>query len=370
MDRVPVISKNGRPLMPAKASRARRWLKEGKAVIYKNDLHCFSIQLTVDSGEETQSVAVGIDPGKHYSGIGVQSSKATLFTAHLELPFQRVKDRMETRAMMRRGRRGRRINRKIPFNQRTHRQKRFNNRRGYKLPPSIKANRQLEYRVVRELAQLFPVSSIFYEMIKAKGDKGFSPVMVSQKVMAEQWLPAIAPVTTKFGWETSVRRQSLGLEKDRQKSNQTPAAHAVDGVALASYQFLQYKNLKGDQGWFEGDVKITNAPFSLIKRPPVSRRQLHLMIPAKGGVRRKYGGTVTRHSFQKGDYVEAERKGVKYRGWVSGDTKTQVSVSDFNWKRLAQFSAKKTKLLKRSTNLIVNTQKRGGRAFLSSAKIR
>lgn len=364
MYRVPVLSKNGKPLMPTKASRARRWLREGKAVIYKNDLHSFAVRLTVDSVEDTQAVAVGIDPGKNYSGMAVQSSQATLFTAHLELPFQRVKDRMETRAMMRRGRRGRRINRKIPFNQRSHRQKRFDNRRGHKLPPSIKANRQLEYRVVKELSQLFPISSIIYETIKAKGDQGFSPVMVSQKVMREQWLPNIAPVTTKYGWETAKRRDTLGLEKSRNKSNQTPATHAVDGVALASHQFLNYKFIKGDKGWFEGDVEITNAPFSVINRPPVSRRQLHLMVPAKGGVRRKYGGTVTRHSFQKGDYVETERKGVKYRGWVSGDTKTQVSVSDFSWKRLGQFSAKKTRLLKRSTNLIVQTQT-GGRAFLS-----
>jgi len=364
MYRVPVISKDGKQLMPTKTSRARRWLTDGKAVIYKNDLQQFAVQLTVDSGKETQPIAVGIDPGKHYSGIGVQSAKATLFTAHLELPFQQVKDRMETRAMRRRGRRGRRIDRKLPFKERAHRQKRFDNRRGHQLPPSIKANRQLEYRVVKELSHLFPICSIIYEIVKAKGDQGFSPVMVSQKVMTQQWLPQLAPVTTKLGWETSARRKTLRLEKDRQKSNQNPATHAVDGVALASYEFLKYQSIKGDKGWLEGSVELTNAPFSVVKKPPISRRQLHLMLPAKGGVRRKYGGTVTRHGFQKGDYVEAERKGIKSRGWVSGDTKTQVSVSDFNWKRLGQFSAKKTNLLKRNTNLIVQTLN-GGRAFLS-----
>ncbi len=364
MYRVPVISKQGKPLMPTKPSRARRWLKQGKAVVYKNDLQQFAIQLTVDSGKETQPITIGVDPGKYYSGIGVQSAKATLYTAHLELPFQRIKDRMETRAMMRRGRRGRRINRKVPFKQRAHRQKRFQNRRGHKLPPSIKANRQLEYRIVKELSQIFPVSNIIYEMIKAKGDKGFSPVMVGQKMITEQWLPKIAPVTTKLGWQTSARRKFLGLEKDRQKSNQNPATHAVDGVALASHNLLVYHQVKGLAGWHTGEVEITNAPFSVIKRPPVSRRQLHLMIPTKTGVRRKYGGTTTRHGFRKGDYVETERKGVIYRGWVSGDTKTQISVSNFDWKRLGQFSAKKTQLLKRSTNLIVKTIN-GGRAFLS-----
>ncbi|MFP4132631.1 MAG: RRXRR domain-containing protein [Halothece sp.] len=296
MPRVPVLSKEGKPLMPTKPSRARRWLKEGKAVIYKNDLQQFAIQLTVSSGEETQPIAVGIDPGKRYSGIGVQSSKATLYTAHLELPFQRVKDRMETRAMMRQGRRGRRINRKLPFDQRAHRQKRFDNRRGQKLPPSIKANRQLEYRVVRELSTLFPVSCIIYEIVKARGNKGFSPVMVGQKVMTECWLPKIAPVNTKFGWQTSDRRKQLNLPKDRKKSSQTPYSHASDGIALASLFFESFKTVEGVEGWFPSDIEITNAPFSVIKRPPVSRRQLHLMIPARGGVRRKYGGTTQNQS--------------------------------------------------------------------------
>jgi hypothetical protein len=48
----------------------------------------------------------------------------------------------------------------------------------------------------------------------------------------------------------------------------------------------------------------------------------------------------------------AEKKGEVFYGWVSGDTKTKVSVSDINWKRLAQFSAKKVELVSRSTGLL------------------
>ena len=87
------------------------------------------------------------------------------------------------------------------------------------------------------------------------------------------------------------------------------------------------------------------------------------MVFARGGVRRKYGGTVTRHGVRKGDFVSATKKGVQYYGWVSGDTKTQVSVSDINWKPIAQFSRSKVELLQRNTGLICKQLYRGA-AFL------
>ena len=69
------------------------------------------------------------------------------------------------------------------------------------------------------------------------------------------------------------------------------------------------------------------------------------MIPSKGGNRRKYGGTTTRHDFRKGDYVEAVKAGITYQGWCSGDTAKQLSVSDVLWKRIGQFTASKVKLM-------------------------
>ena len=90
------------------------------------------------------------------------------------------------------------------------------------------------------------------------------------------------------------------------------------------------------------------------------------MVLSKGGNRRKYGGTVTRHGYRKGDYVEATQGNKTYRGWVSGDTKTQVSVSDFNWKRLGQFSKNKVQLIRRSIGLIITVVKTARVASLSA----
>ena len=356
--------------MPTKPSRARRWLQCGKAKVTHNDLGIFAVQLISEpSGTDTQPISVGVDPGMRYTGMGVQSAKSTLWMAHLQLPFDTVKGRMEQRRMMRRGRRGRRINRKVPYNQRAHRQARFDNRRSKKVPPSIRANRHIELRVIKELSKIYPLTIAVWEVVVARGDKGFSPVMVGQYWAIDR-IKKMLPVVTQEGWQTSNLRQWVGLEKQKtNKGDAIPATHAVDGIALASSHFVRYRQLKGKQGWWEGSVDITPAPFAIVRRPPICRRQLHLMVPSKGGIRRKYGGTTTRHGLRKGDYVKAEMAGRVVYGWVSGDTDRQVSVSDINWKRLGQFSAKKTCLVKRSTGLLVSPSKGLSNLATSSGKI-
>lgn len=366
MRRVPVIAPDGHPLMPTKPSRARRWLESGKAKIYPNDISVFAIQLINDpSGYETQDVVMGIDPGKLFSGVGVQSSKATLLKLHLILPFPSVTKKMTTRRILRRARRGRTINRNLPYKQRCHRTKRFDNRVAKKLPPSIRANRRLELRVVKEICQLFPISNIVYEYIKARGDKGFSPAMVGQKVMLE-WLEKIAPTSTQLGWQTSNLRQWLKLPKDKtDKSKAVEETHSNDGVALAASHFIKWREWQSSNargGNWEGVAVVTSAPFKVIAKPNIYRRQLHFENPDNhkpnlSQYRKRKGGTITPFGFRSGDFVQAEKAGQIYRGWIGGYTETakskKVSVYDINWKRIGQFSPNKVKLLKRSCKLCV-----------------
>ncbi|NEO73007.1 RRXRR domain-containing protein, partial [Moorena sp. SIO3H5] len=44
MLRVPVISPEGQPLMPTKASRARRWVRDGKAIEKWNDAGIYYVR--------------------------------------------------------------------------------------------------------------------------------------------------------------------------------------------------------------------------------------------------------------------------------------------------------------------------------------
>lgn len=362
---IPVVGQNHEPLMPTTSARARKWVESGKALKRWSDCGQFYVQLAVEpSGYATENIVIGIDPGKKYSGIEVQSAKFTLYTAHLVLPFQTVRDRMDNRRLMRRGRRGRRINRKVSFCKRAHRQKRFSNRRQDKLAPSIRANRQLELRIVSELCKLYPVTEIRYEYVradvdltsgrkKARSGKGFSAVMVGQVWMLKQ-LERFASVVKTLGYQTASTRKHLGLTKNKaDKSKAEFNTHAVDGVAIAASHFVEYRQYhkprEDGANWF-GSVSITLSPFFVIRRPPYSRRQLHLIVLARGGIRRKYGGSTTGHVFRKGDLVNSP-KGI---GYVSGDTEKQVSVSDANWKRLGQITASKVNLIRRSTGLIVS----------------
>lgn len=367
--RIPVLAPNGRQLMPTTYKRAKAWEQQGKARFISNDLTIKAVQLLQEpSGHAVQPIVIGVDPGKHFTGVGVVSQKATLLTLHLVLPFERVKARKAAQKILRRARRGRRINRKLPFKQRNHRQKRFSNRRQKGLPPSIAANKGMEQRIIIEIARLFPIAAVMWEVVKADIDqtsgrkkarsgKGFSPAMVGQRLQLA-WLRQYFRTYEMQGWQTKLLRERLGLVKVQDKKAQTPNSHAVDGIALAAGYFTQYREFDNGRerghAWF-GWGKLTSSAFRVIARPQFYRRQLHFENWSKGGVRKRKGGTVTPFGFRSGDYVWAQKGGTIVRGWIGGFSvvKKVVSIYDHNWKRLGQFSASKTYLIKRKAGLCV-----------------
>ncbi|MGL5719996.1 MAG: RRXRR domain-containing protein, partial [Alphaproteobacteria bacterium] len=225
-----------------------------------------------------------------------------------------------------------------------------------------------ELRIVSEICKLFPISSIVYEYVKADVDltskrkkarsgKGFSAVMVGQKWAIEQ-LNKLAPIKTLLGWQTAQIRRELRLTKSKDKSSQTPESHAVDGVALAASEFVQYKSFDtahehGHQ--WTGFIRLTVSAFRIFSRPELYRRQLHFEKPEKGGTRKRKGGTITPFGFRSGDYVQAVKAGITYRGWIGGFTDTEksqkLSIYSANWKRIGQFTVKNVSLIQRSNGL-------------------
>jgi len=73
---VPVVDKDNKPLMPTKPSRARRWIKSGKATpFWKKGIFCVRLNVEL-SVRNSQPIAVGIDPGSKKEAFTVKSEAA------------------------------------------------------------------------------------------------------------------------------------------------------------------------------------------------------------------------------------------------------------------------------------------------------
>jgi len=64
--------------MPTKASRARRWIKGGKAIPKWSRLGIFYVQLEVDAWNKGQDVTLGLDTGAKFDGVAIVSRKEVL----------------------------------------------------------------------------------------------------------------------------------------------------------------------------------------------------------------------------------------------------------------------------------------------------
>lgn len=279
------------------------------------------------------------------------------------MPKKQVQKRLTERAVLRRTRRGRRIKRNLAFKVRNHRQKRFDNRRQSKLPPSIRANKQLELRIVDELSRLYRVSHIYVERLNKSDSPGFTVAAQGQSFLIKE-LERQFPVTLVQGWETQATREWLKLPKSKNKGEQTPSAHVSDAIAQAARHFIRYAaNTTGRQtgcSW-KGVIEVTPFTFGTVERLPSRPRKMHDLTIKKGGVRDTYGGFDGTHSFRSGDYVEYRTKRSTLKGYISANSLYQFFPKK---KRLKQgVTDRNTRLLCYSSHLVVNLH--SGAAFLS-----
>ena len=294
---VPVVSTAGSPLMPCHPARARELVRKGRAV-RRFSKGIFHVRL-LDRGEgETQPIACGIDTGSKKEGLTIKSAAHTFLNIQADAVTW-VKDAVETRRNMRRGRRSRKTPCRPP---------RFNRARG-SLPPSTRARWSWKLRLAAWLSKLYPISQFVVEDIKAKTKKyqrrwnaSFSPLEVGK-----QWfygeLEKLAPVETRQGWETKRLRDLHGLKKSGAKMAEVFAAHCVDSWVLANW-------------WTGGHTAPDSTRLLCVTPLRFHRRQLHALQPAKGGARRPYGGTRSL-GFKRGSLVWHPKYGLCYVGGCS-----------------------------------------------------
>ena len=161
MQRVLVIDKHKRPLMPCHPARSRELLKAGKAAVFRQ--FPFTIILKEREGGDTQPVALKIDPGSSTTGLTLvadfQTGKRVIWAAELTHRGPAIRDALLSRSQQRRSRRQR---------QTRYRAARFNNRRhsaGW-LPPSLKSRLDNIWTWGVRLARACPITSLSQELVR------------------------------------------------------------------------------------------------------------------------------------------------------------------------------------------------------------
>jgi hypothetical protein len=190
--------------MPTTPSRARRWVKQGKATPFYNK-GIFCVRLNVVTGDAVQDTACGIDPGSKKEGVTVKSEAHTFLNIQADAVTW-VKDAVEVRRNMRRIRR---------FRNTPCRKNRENRLRGC-LPPSTKARWQWKLRLATWLSKIYPITCFVVEDIKAKSkgqrkwDQSFSPLEIGKKWFYGE-LANLGKVELKQGWETAEKEDGFGV---------------------------------------------------------------------------------------------------------------------------------------------------------------
>ena len=149
-----VLSIDGKPLMPCKAAKARKLLKQGRAKVVKRTP--FTIQLNFDCKNQVQDVKLGVDTGYKHIGLSAVSDAKELFRSEVELRTDIVKLLSEKR-QYRRTRRNRLWYRKARFLNRVKSKK-----SGW-LAPSVEHRLNEHIKAVDFVKSILPVTKIIIE---------------------------------------------------------------------------------------------------------------------------------------------------------------------------------------------------------------
>lgn len=245
MDRLPVKYK-GKTLMPMKASRIRRFVRDGKAKIrFDRKIKQYWVQLLVEpSDKHTQEITLGIDPGSTFDGFSVVSQDT--HHCNYELIQRPKKGRNSIKSFKKR----QSTNRRTRRSRKWHRKIRFDNRTKNKLAPTIKANVDFRKWLIIKLLQYYPISKIVIEDVRFnhyKSKKGSSFSLVEQgKIVLYDWIENLGIELEKYdGFNTKkLRVNSFDFDPKisglKEKGNKDFNTHCIDSFVLAcNKEFLE-----------------------------------------------------------------------------------------------------------------------------------
>lgn len=167
-NRVFILNKHGKPLMPCKPRKARLLLTSNKAKIIKQ--YPFTIQLLYGSTGYTQNTSLGVDTGQRHIGFAVTSQDKVLYQSEVELR-QDTHKLLYKRKIYRQNRRSRKTR---------YRKERFLNRISKKrdkswLPPSVSQKVTHNINWINQYLNVLPKLSLHIEIGKFDMAKMINP---------------------------------------------------------------------------------------------------------------------------------------------------------------------------------------------------
>lgn len=161
MQRVLVLSRDKKPLMPCLPARARKLLSKGKAKVYRYYPFCIILQQRIDG--DIQPISLKFDPGSKTTGVSLvglfPKGNICLWGANLTHRGYAITQSLLSRKAIRRGRRNRNTRYRPP---------RFLNRhipKGW-LPPSLRSRINNICTWFKKLKQFVPIQLLEIESVK------------------------------------------------------------------------------------------------------------------------------------------------------------------------------------------------------------
>ena len=153
-----VLDTHKQPLEPCTPGVARSLLQAGKAAVFRQYPFSIILKKSVDT-KEVKPCQLKLDPGSKDTGIALLQDNKLIWAAELTHRGQQIKDDLESRRSLRRGRRNRKTR---------YRKPRFLNRTREKgwLAPSLEHRILTTMTWVKRLIKLCPISSIAMELVK------------------------------------------------------------------------------------------------------------------------------------------------------------------------------------------------------------
>nr|WP_280923692.1 RNA-guided endonuclease IscB [Streptomyces roseochromogenus] len=161
-----VLDKHHQPLMPCTPARARKLLKQGRAVVHRHTPFVIRLKERTISSSEVTGVELGIDPGSRFTGIALfrthgkpmETVRHGLFAIELAHRGGAISNRLTARATLRRARRQRNLRYRAPCSSNRARPEGW-------LAPSLRHRVDTTSAWVDRIARWAPVRTVHVEQV-------------------------------------------------------------------------------------------------------------------------------------------------------------------------------------------------------------